>query len=155
MEYIKISEIKENKTNPRTIKKEQLEKLKKSIKEFPKMLELRPLILDNNNVVLGWNMRLKALKELKYKDVPFIKADDLTEDQKKEFIIKDNVWFWEWDLELLEEDYNTDLLEDWGLDINFDTENIDFDNIKDNSDREVSDKTKIVECPACWEHFNI
>lgn len=88
---VKISEIKPNPNNPRIIKDEKFKKLVKSIQDFPEMLELRPIVVDDNMVVLGGNMRLKALKELKIKEVPIIKANELTEDQKKEFIIKDNV----------------------------------------------------------------
>ena len=88
---VKISEIKPNPNNPRIIKDENFKKLVKSIQDFPEMLELRPIVVDDNMVVLGGNMRLKALKELKITEVPIIKANELTEEQKKEFIIKDNV----------------------------------------------------------------
>jgi hypothetical protein len=81
------------------------------------MLELRPLILDENNIVLWWNMRLKALKELWYKKAPVLFAKDLTEEQKKEFIIKDNVWFWQWDFDLLANEWDVEELEDWWVDV--------------------------------------
>lgn len=114
---IKISEIRENPDNPRIIKDEKFKKLVKSIKEFPQMLELRPIVVDDNMVVLGGNMRLKALKELGYKEVPIIKASDLTDEQKKEFIIKDNVWYGEWDWDVLANEWDNSLLNNWGLDI--------------------------------------
>ena len=114
---VKISEIKPNPNNPRIIKDEKFKKLVKSIQDFPEMLELRPIVVDDNMVVLGGNMRLKALKELKIKEVPIIKANELTEDQKKEFIIKDNVWYGEWDWDMLANEWNTDELKDWGLDV--------------------------------------
>lgn len=97
---MKISEIKINPNNPRILKDEKFKKLVKFIQEFPKMMKLRPIVIDNNNIVLGGNMRLKALQELKYKEIPdeWVKnADELTEDEKKRFIIADNVGFGERD----------------------------------------------------------
>lgn len=114
---VKISEIKPNPNNPRIIKDEKFKKLVKSIQDFPEMLELRPIVVDDNMVVLGGNMRLKALKELKITEVPIIKANELTEDQKKEFIIKDNVWFGEWDWDMLANEWDSDLLNEWGMDV--------------------------------------
>ena len=99
VQTVKISEVKSNPNNPRLIKDEKFAKLVKSIKEFPEMLELRPIVVNSDMVVLGGNMRLKACKEAGLKEVPIIKADDLTDEQQKEFIIKDNVGFGEWDCE--------------------------------------------------------
>ena len=117
MDKINVSLLKPNKDNPRTIKKDQLEKLKKSIKAFPRMLELRPIIVDDNLVVLGGNMRLRALKELGIEEVPYIKAEDLTEEQKQEFIIKDNVNYGDWNWETLSLEWDLNSIGDWGLDI--------------------------------------
>jgi len=117
MEELKISEIKPNDANPRIISDDKFEKLCQSIKDFPDMLKLRPLVIDANNVVLGGNMRLKALVSLGYTTVQVIRADSLTEDQKKEFIIKDNVGFGEWDWQGLVENWEVPKLEEWGLDI--------------------------------------
>lgn len=114
---IPITEIHLNPENPRVIKDERFQKLVKSIKEFPEMLDLRPIVIDENNVVLGGNMRLKALQELGYKEVPVVHAKDLTEEQKKEFIIKDNVGYGEWDWDILANDWDPNQLEEWGLDI--------------------------------------
>ena len=114
---IKVSELKANKENPRTVSKEKFSKLKKSIKHFPKMLKLRPIVIDDNNTVLGGNMRLKALKSLGIKETWCIKASDLNEEEKEEFIIKDNVGFGDWDWELLANQWNYEDLEDWGLDL--------------------------------------
>lgn len=117
---IKLSKIKPNPNNPRIIKDDKFEKLKKSIEDFPKMMELRPMVINSDNIVLGGNMRLKALKELGYKEVPdeWIKnADDLTEDEQRQFIIKDNVGFGEHDWEMLQADWDLSELEEWGLDI--------------------------------------
>lgn len=90
---MKINLIKPNPNNPRICKDDKFKKLVQSIKDFPQMLELRPIVIDENNIVLGGNMRLRACNELGLKDVPTIYAKDLTEEQKKEFIIKDNVGF--------------------------------------------------------------
>jgi len=117
---IKLSSIKSNPNNPRVIKDDKFKKLVKSIKDFPKMMELRPMVVNSDNIVLGGNMRLKALKELGYKEVPkeWIKnADDLTEDEQRQFIIKDNVGFGEHDWDVLNAEWDLTELEDWGLDI--------------------------------------
>lgn len=117
---MKISDIKPNPSNPRIIKDEKFFSLVKSIKDFPKMMELRPIVVDDSMMVLGGNMRLKALKEAGYTEIPkewVKKAKDLTDDQKKEFIIKDNVGFGEWDWQDLQANWDTDKLEEWGLDI--------------------------------------
>lgn len=118
-----INEIKPNPSNPRIIKDDKFKKLVKSIQDFPQMLELRPIVIDENNVVLGGNMRLKACIEAGLKDVPVKQAKDLTEEQKKEFIIKDNVGFGEWAWDDLANNWDEQLLTEWGLDIpNFEPE---------------------------------
>jgi len=117
---IKLSGIKKNPNNPRIIKDDKFNKLVKSIKEFPKMMELRPMVINNDDIVLGGNMRLKALQELNYKEVPdeWVKrADELTEDEQRRFIIADNVGFGEHDWEVLANEWDAAELEDWGLDI--------------------------------------
>ena len=116
MELVKISKVKPNETNPRFIKDNKFKKLVKSIKEFPEMLKLRPIVVNKDMVVLGGNMRLKACKEAGLKDVWILKADNLTEEQQKEFIVKDNVGFGEWDWDILANDWDIKELEDWGLD---------------------------------------
>lgn len=119
---VAIREIKPNTNNPRFIKDDKFRKLVKSIKEFPEMLELRPIVVDSDMIVLGGNMRLKACIEAGLTEVPILVADQLTEEQKKEFIVKDNVGFGEWDWDLLANEWDTDLLEEWGLDLNIDSE---------------------------------
>ena len=101
MKKIKVNKLKPNPDNPRSISKKKFNKLVNSIKEFPKMLELRPIIVDENFVVLGGNMRLKALLHLGIEEVPYIQEKDLTDKEKQEFIIKDNLSFgqWDWDLQ--------------------------------------------------------
>jgi len=120
VDKIKISEVKTNPKNPRLIKDDKFKKLVKSIQDFPQMLELRPIVVDENNIVLGGNMRLKACKEAGLKEVFIFKADNLTEQQKDEFIVKDNVGFGEWDWDILANEWDTDKLQDWGLDLPLD-----------------------------------
>ncbi len=117
---IKLSSIKPNPSNPRIIKDEKFEKLKQSIKDFPQMMELRPMVVDETMTLLGGNMRFKGLQDLGYKEIPdnwIKKASELTEEQKKEFIIKDNVGFGEWEWEQLANEWDVEQLTEWGLDI--------------------------------------
>lgn len=114
---VKITEVKMNPNNPRIIKDEKFHKLVKSIEEFPKMLEIRPIVVNQEMIVLGGNMRLKACKEAGLKEVSIVLADDLTEEEQRQFIIKDNVGFGEWDWEMLANEWDSDKLEEWGLDI--------------------------------------
>jgi hypothetical protein len=117
MQRAAIGTILPNPSNPRIIKDDKFKKLIKSIQEFPQMLELRPIVVDGNMVVLGGNMRLKACIAAGLKEVPIIVADNLTDAQKGEFIIKDNVGFGEWDWDLLANEWEPDALIDWGLDV--------------------------------------
>ena len=116
-EKVKISQVKNNPNNPRIIKDDKFEKLVRSIKEFPKMLEIRPIVVNDDMIVLGGNMRLKACKEAGLREVPIIKASDLTEDEQRQFIIKDNVSGGEWDWEQLVSEWDVDKLDEWGLDV--------------------------------------
>lgn len=117
IQEVKISTIKSNPNNPRIIKDDKFAKLVQSIRDFPEMLRLRPIVVNDDMIVLGGNMRLKACKEAGLKVVPIIKASDLSEDQQREFIIKDNVGFGEWDWEMLANEWDDVKLTDWGLDI--------------------------------------
>ena len=119
-----IRAIKSNPNNPRIIKDDKFEKLKKSIQDFPEMMSKRPIVcvtdVDDKIYPLGGNMRLKAIKELGYKEIPdnwILMADDWTQEQRKEFVIKDNVGFGEWDWEQLSTDWDNEELEAWGLDL--------------------------------------
>ena len=120
MIYKNITDIKANPKNPRVIKDDKFAKLVQSIKDFPEMLEKRPLVCftdtDKKLVVLGGNMRLKAAKEVGLKELPVLLADDWTEEQKAQFLIKDNVGFGEWNWDELQEDWDMQQLNDWGLD---------------------------------------
>jgi DNA modification methylase len=121
---MKLSLIKSNPNNPRIIKDEKFKKLVQSIKDFPEMIEKRPMVcvtdIDGSIYPLGGNMRLKALQELKYKEIPdtwVVMADDWTEEKRREFVIKDNVGFGEWDWDDLANNWDVEELENWGLDI--------------------------------------
>ena len=117
IQKVKINEIKANPNNPRIIKDDKFAKLVKSINEFPQMLNLRPIVVNDDMVVLGGNMRLKACKEAGLKEIPIIKASELTEQQQKEFIVKDNVGYGEWDWDDLANNWDAEELNDWGLTI--------------------------------------
>lgn len=117
MELVNIKEVKNNEDNPRFIKDAKFKKLVKSIKEFPEMLKLRPIVVNNDMVVLGGNMRLKACTEAGLSEVWILKAENLTKEQEREFIVKDNVGFGEWDWDILANQWNTQQLGDWGLEV--------------------------------------
>ena len=136
-----IQEIKSNPNNPRIIKDHKFKQLIKSIQDFPQMLELRPIVIDENNMVLGGNMRLKACLEAGLTDVPVIHANNLTEAQKKEFIIKDNISFGEHDWDALANEWNIIELDEWGLDIPAFANN----DIEEKEDNAKGGKT----CPNC------
>jgi site-specific DNA-methyltransferase (adenine-specific) len=117
IQNVPINTVKANPNNPRIIKDDKFAKLVKSINEFPQMLNLRPIVVNDDMVVLGGNMRLKACKEAGLKEIPIIKASELTEQQQKEFIVKDNVGYGEWDWDDLANNWDAAELEEWGLDI--------------------------------------
>lgn len=117
IQNVPINTVKANPNNPRIIKDDKFAKLVKSINEFPQMLNLRPIVVNDDMVVLGGNMRLKACKEAGLKEIPIIKASELTEQQQKEFIVKDNVGYGEWDWEDLANNWDSEQLTEWGLDI--------------------------------------
>ena len=117
MEKLNIAAIKPNEENPRFITDAKFKKLVKSIKDFPEMLEARPLVIDEDNVVLGGNMRLKALKAAGVFEIPVKRVEGWTAEQKKEFIIKDNLGYGEWDWELVANIWEVEEIAEWGLDI--------------------------------------
>lgn len=136
---VKISEIKANPNNPRLIKDDNFAKLVQSVTEFPEMLEIRPIVVNSDMVVLGGNMRLKACKEAKIKELTVIIADNLTEEQQREFLIKDNVSGGEWDWEVLANEWDAEELEGWGLDIpNFEPDQV----LEAEEDKDLSDDLK-------------
>ena len=132
---MKLTNLKSNPSNPRIIKDDKFKKLVKSIKDFPEMMDKRPIVcvtdVDGKLYPLGGNMRLKALQELNFKEIPdswVMLADNWTQEQRKEFIIKDNVGYGEWDWNDLANNWETDELEERGLDI------IGFSNVEDFGD---------------------
>lgn len=114
---LEINKLKPNKDNPRIIKDDKFKKLVKSIKDFPEMLELRPIVVDEDMTILGGNMRYKACIEAGLKEVYIKIAEGLTEEQKQEFIIKDNVGFGEWEWDILANEWDSTKLAEWGLDV--------------------------------------
>lgn len=136
IEIVPISKVRSNPNNPRIIKDDKFQKLVKSIQEFPQMLEIRPIVVNDDMIVLGGNMRLKACLEAGLKEIPIIKASSLTEEQQKEFIIKDNVGFGEWDWNDLANNWDAQELEEWGLDIPG------FEEVEEKEQDDLSDKIK-------------
>jgi hypothetical protein len=117
---MKLSSIKPNAQNPRIIKDERFKKLCQQIEQFPKMMALRPIVVDADGVILGGNMRYKALQRLGFKEIPdnwVRRAEELTEEEKRRFVITDNVGFGEWQWEELANEWNAEELGDWGLDV--------------------------------------
>jgi hypothetical protein len=125
IETIQISKVKSNPNNPRVIKDDQFYKLVKSIKKFPQMMEIRPIVVNDDMVVLGGNMRLRACQHIGLKEIPIIRASELTEEQQKEFVIKDNVSHGEWDWDALGNEFEADDLIDWGIEVKFDDDDND------------------------------
>jgi len=141
---VKINEVKSNPNNPRLIKDEKFKQLVKSIQDFPDMLKLRPIVVNDDMVVLGGNMRLKACKEAGLKEVSIIKASSLTEQQQKEFIIKDNIGYGEWEWDTLANEWDAEQLNDWGLDVPVFNKDVDLENFFEQSDELKEDKGKII-----------
>jgi hypothetical protein len=141
IEWVKTKDIVPNTENPRIIKDDKFKKLVQSIKDFPEMLQIRPIVVNNEMMILGGNMRLKAIQEIGIKEVPIIKAENLTEQQQREFLIKDNVGFGEWDWDALANDWDPAELNEWGLDIpNLDDK---IDGMKDGEEIEFEQSVQI------------
>jgi ParB-like chromosome segregation protein Spo0J len=148
MMRVSIKDIKPNPNNPRLVKDDKFKKLVESVKGFPDMLNVRPIVVNKDMIVLGGNMRLKAMKEAGYKEAN-IEIVDWTEEQQREFIIKDNVGYGEWDWNVIANEWDTDKLEEWGMNIpSFD------------SNEEIEDELQIDEeiktdkqCPKCGYEF--
>ena len=128
---LKINELKPNESNPRIIKEAKFKKLVQSIKDFPEMLELRPIIIDEDMIILGGNMRYKACVQAGLKEVNVKIAKGLTEEQKKEFIVKDNVGFGEWDWDSLGNEWDNVKLGEWGMDVWQPEEAVDYSVLDD------------------------
>lgn len=117
IQHVHIKELRFNPNNPRIIKDDKFARLVQSIKDFPEMLNLRPIIVNDDMIVLGGNMRLKACKEAGLTEVPIIKASSLTEDQQRQFIIKDNIGYGEWDWSMLANEWDDSEISEWGIDL--------------------------------------
>ena len=162
MEIVKIEAIKANSKNPRVIKDDKFRKLVQSIREFPDMLNKRPLIcftdVDGKYVVLGGNMRLKAAQEIGLKEMPIILADDWTQEQKDEFLIKDNVGFGEWNWDDLANEWDAKLLDNWGLDVwqsepDIDYSILDDDDLSGQLDDMTNGVKKAIQIEFELEHY--
>ena len=138
---VKISDVKINPDNPRLIKDDNFRKLVKSIQEFPEMLEIRPIVVNKNMIVLGGNMRLKACKEAGVKEISIIVADNLTEEQQREFLIKDNTSGGEWDWDALNEEWNIEQLENWGLNVPIEDQ---IDELEEGEDIKIPKSLQII-----------
>jgi hypothetical protein len=144
IEKVKLSKIKSNPDNPRIIKDDKFFMLVKSIKDFPQMLDIRPIVVNKDMMVLGGNMRLKACVEAGMSEVPVIVADNLTEEQQKEFLIKDNVSGGQFDWDALANTWDSELLLEWGLEVFKPTENINLDEFFEENNETKEVKNKIV-----------
>ena len=140
IEKVKISQVKNNPNNPRVIKNDDFRKLVKSIKEAPWMLQLRSIIVNDDNVVLGGNQRLRACKEAGLKEVYIIKASSLTEEQQREFIVKDNISSGEWDWDALANEFEAEKLEEWGLELPIDER---IDEMEENEEIELEQSVQL------------
>ena len=149
---IPIGRLRANPNNPRVLRDEKFAKLKKSLADFPDMLNKRPIVAvtdtDGKFMVLGGNMRLRALQDLKVKEVPVILADEWTEEQRREFIIKDNVGYGEWNWDQLANEWDADELSDWGMDL----PKMDFEPVPMDEQPRLDEKTPVT-CPKCGHEF--
>ena len=135
LQKVNIETVISNPDNPRVIRDDKFKKLVRSIDTFPEMLQLRPIVVDEGNIILGGNMRYEAVKHLGHKEVFIVRAEGLSDAQKKEFVIKDNSSFGEWDWDVLANDWDTSSLKEWGLDIPKWEDKTDFDSeIEDTGD---------------------
>lgn len=137
---LEISKLKPNKDNPRIIKDSKFKKLVQSIKDFPEMLELRPIVVDEDMTILGGNMRYRASIEAGLKEVYVKIAKGLSENQKKEFIVKDNVGFGEWDWDILANEWDSIKLEDWGLELKIEDQ---IDNLEEDEEIELPQSVQL------------
>ena len=140
VKVVKITEIKANPNNPRILKDDKFRKLVTSIEKFPEMADVRPIVVNMDMVVIGGNMRLRAMKEVGWKEAP-VQMVDWTEEQQKEFIIKDNLGYGEWDWDDLANNWDEQELTDWGLDI----PNFNNNDIKEKEDNAFN----VITCPNC------
>ena len=154
MQTVKISEVKVNPNNPRLIKDDKFKKLVQSVKDFPEMLNIRPIVVNKDMIILGGNMRFKACKEAGLKEIPIIKTD-LTEEQQKEFLIKDNVSGGEWDWDILANEWESEQLNEWGLDVWEAAPDVDYsDKNKELSFNDFEDQKYTIKLEFTEDDFN-
>ena len=159
IENVKLSDIKLNPNNPRLIKDDKFKKLVQSIIDFPEMLKIRPIVVNEDMIILGGNMRFKACKEAGLKEVPIIKTSGLSEEKQREFLIKDNIAGGEWDWNLLANEWDELKLTEWGLDVWQPTAEVDY-SILDGEDvsEQLSDMTngvkKAIQIEFEAEHYD-
>jgi len=154
MQVVKISEVKVNPNNPRLIKDDKFKKLVQSVKDFPEMLKIRPIVVNKDMIILGGNMRFKACKEAGLKEVPII-ITDLTEEQQKEFLIKDNVSGGEWDWDILANEWESEQLNEWGLDVWEAAPDVDYsDKNKELSFNDFEDQKYTIKLEFTEDDFN-
>lgn len=144
-QVVPLSQIKPNPNNPRVLNKVKFEKLKQSIEALPQMLHLRPIVVNEHYTILGGNMRYKALIELGYEEVPVIVASELSLDQQREFLIKDNLNYGEWDYDELANEWDSVELEEWGMNVWQNLDDLEMDSPKD-SDPITDDKEVCALC---------
>ena len=145
---VPISQVRIDPNNPRSLNKEKFKKLKSSVKEFPEMLEVRPLVVAEG-VVVGGNMRLLAMKDLGYREVSVIDVTEWTQEKRDEFMIKDNLSFGDWDYDLLANEWNIDDLTDWGMDL-WDTEPEEMQGLTDEDDVPEAPEEPITKLGDVW-----
>jgi len=154
MQLVKISEVKLNPNNPRLIKDDKFKKLVQSIKDFPEMLNIRPIVVNQDMIILGGNMRYKACKEAGLKEIPII-ITDLSEDKQREFLIKDNTSGGEWNWEVLANEWDAEQLKDWGLDVlMFETETDYSDKNKELDLNDFEDQKYTIKLEFTEEDYN-
>lgn len=153
LKVVPINTLVHNEANPRTIRDKRFKELKQSLIDFPEMKKLREIVVDENMLILAGDKRTRALKDLKYSDVEIKQVFNLTEEQKREFIAKDNDHYGEWDPDVIANQWDTELLKDWGIEsIRFDGANADTPDTKEKADR----KPKQVVCPCgCGHVFEV
>ena len=154
-QQVKISQVKGNPNNPRLIKNDKFKKLVKSIQEFPEMLKLRPIVVDEDMIVLGGNMRLKASKDAGLKEVWIEVAEGLTEEQKKEFIVKDNVNFGEWEWDMLANEWDSVQLAEWGLDVWENQDDVDYSEKNKEIDIDALDSDMILKLKYTEDEYTL
>ena len=157
VQYRKLAELKELPGNPRIIKKDQFEKLKKSLQDNQDYFEARPIILSNRTgelVILAGNQRYKAAKAIGMTEVPTILLEGLTEQREKEIIIRDNVENGDWDMDILANEWEADALKSWGVEGVQKWDEVDFENfLQDTAEKEEDKNKKEVVCPNCGTKF--